>query len=114
LSSVSSSSNPSILFQVLKDQTAASAARALSQELELLTNQARRDPAFYPQFKKEMQAGLFNPIVTLAYDNHAFQDFFLLFTRYLATKVKGDRLDWDKISSPNTNQVYYLALFLEL
>ncbi|KAI3637976.1 hypothetical protein MIR68_003587 [Amoeboaphelidium protococcarum] len=72
--------------EVFKDHHASSVARAMVEELDKLT-QSVQDPVEKKVFQAEMQ------------------NFYVLFTRYLAEKVKGKRLNWSKINSPDSQQI---------
>jgi UTP--glucose-1-phosphate uridylyltransferase len=74
----------------MKDNTASVASRTMLEKLNNLTNQLEgleRDA-----FQTEMQ------------------NFYLLFTRYLAERVRGKPLDWNKIKSPNPEQIHSFSV----
>jgi len=72
--------------EVFKNQAAGATARAMIDALNAMTSKMDH-PVKRVEFQYEMQ------------------EFYFLFTRYLAEKTKGKPLDWNKIRSPQDNQI---------
>jgi UTP--glucose-1-phosphate uridylyltransferase len=77
-------------LKVFKNHSATAAAKLMHDELSRLTSQLPQGPE-RDCFQAEMQ------------------NFYVLFTRYLADKVKGVPLDWDKIQKPKPEQIKFYA-----